>query len=325
LEKTFQLFHVDTNKYLHSHEQKYQHPIPGQFEITCFEKSNTDNDWQIVEGIYYNIGDMAPLKKIVELRHKYKYRLMMDDSYGIGLVGNTGRGTAELQGVPISEFEFITASLESTVGSVGGFCVSSIENCYHMRINAPGYTYSASLPPLLNNTGLKSLEEIDKNPRFISELAKKTKVFYDAVSSIPGMKIDHPCIGPFVHLKLSHPPKERMEEEEILQDICDEALKNGVFISRAKYSDENEYMPSPSIRLCVCRVLSDDELISASRIIQKAVQDVIHVSDTKKNGKISKNGDEDSKKPKSRQRSKSPASQGTRRSARLNPSSIEDE
>ena len=44
-------------------------------------------------------GDMADLDQIVELAQKYKCRIMVDDAHGVGIVGPTGRGTAEHFGV----------------------------------------------------------------------------------------------------------------------------------------------------------------------------------------------------------------------------------
>jgi len=47
--------HVDTNSYLHANPaMKFQHPIPGQIEITGFTpKNNKDNEWKTEEGVYF--------------------------------------------------------------------------------------------------------------------------------------------------------------------------------------------------------------------------------------------------------------------------------
>ena len=58
-------------------------------------------------GLYCNHGDFAPLPKIIELKKKYKFRLIMDDSYGIGNVGKTGRGTCEYFNVDVKFLIFI--------------------------------------------------------------------------------------------------------------------------------------------------------------------------------------------------------------------------
>ena len=49
----------------------------------------------IVEGLYQNYGDITPLDKVVELKKKYKYRLLLDDTLAVGVLGATGRGSPE--------------------------------------------------------------------------------------------------------------------------------------------------------------------------------------------------------------------------------------
>lgn len=39
----------------------------------------------VAEAIYYNTGEMCPLKKIVELARKYKLRIILDESLSIGV------------------------------------------------------------------------------------------------------------------------------------------------------------------------------------------------------------------------------------------------
>jgi dolichyl-phosphate-mannose--protein O-mannosyl transferase len=52
--KMMKFQHVDTGKYLHTHNIRYRHPIPGQTEVTCFhEFQNRENNWMVVEGIFY--------------------------------------------------------------------------------------------------------------------------------------------------------------------------------------------------------------------------------------------------------------------------------
>ncbi|KAL9656611.1 hypothetical protein ABK040_002884 [Willaertia magna] len=50
---SFRLKHVDTGKYLHTHNMKFGHPIPGQAEVTCVDASNTNTLWVAEEGVYY--------------------------------------------------------------------------------------------------------------------------------------------------------------------------------------------------------------------------------------------------------------------------------
>jgi serine palmitoyltransferase len=64
-------------------------------------KKKLNRRFIVVEGLYLNYGDQCPLKKIVELKNQYKFRLIMDDSMGFGVLGKTGRGTPEHFNIPV--------------------------------------------------------------------------------------------------------------------------------------------------------------------------------------------------------------------------------
>lgn len=56
----------------------------------------------VVEGLYEKYGDIAPVAEIAKLKEKYDFWWFLDDSYGVGVLGKTGRGTLEHCGVPVS-------------------------------------------------------------------------------------------------------------------------------------------------------------------------------------------------------------------------------
>lgn len=65
----------------------------------------------MVEGIYANYGDLAPLDKLIQLKKQYKYRLMVDESLAVGVLGKQGRGACEHFGLQSEDVEIRTASL----------------------------------------------------------------------------------------------------------------------------------------------------------------------------------------------------------------------
>ena len=65
----------------------------------------------VVEGISQNLGDIAPLDKIFELKEQFKYRLVLDESLSFGVLGGTGRGAAEHFGLEPGQVEIVAASM----------------------------------------------------------------------------------------------------------------------------------------------------------------------------------------------------------------------
>lgn len=84
---------------------------------------------------------------------RYKYRLVVDESLSLGVLGPTGRGAAEHYGLSPGQVEIVGASLGAALSSVGGFCAGDREVVDHQRLSGLGYCFSASLPPYLATGG----------------------------------------------------------------------------------------------------------------------------------------------------------------------------
>ena len=88
---------------------------------------------------------MAPLDKIVELAQKYRCRVMVDDAHGVGVVGKTGRGTAEYFGVT-GKIDLNVGMLSKGPGGLGGYCAASRKVVQYLRLYARSYFFSTALP-----------------------------------------------------------------------------------------------------------------------------------------------------------------------------------
>lgn len=67
------------------------------------KKKKVYRKFVIIEGLYNNYGDIAPLPDILKLKEEFHFHLIMDDSLGIGTLGANGRGTCEYWGVPATK------------------------------------------------------------------------------------------------------------------------------------------------------------------------------------------------------------------------------
>lgn len=55
----------------------------------------------VVESVYQNSGQIAPLDEIIKLKEKYKFRVLLDESNSFGVLGKSGRGLTEHYKVPV--------------------------------------------------------------------------------------------------------------------------------------------------------------------------------------------------------------------------------
>lgn len=117
----------------------------------------------VVDGVYSMEGDIAPLPDIVKICKKYGARLMVDDAHGIGVLGKTGRGTAEHFGLE-KEVDVIMGTYSKSLASIGGFAVADEDVIHYMKHHSRPLIFSASPPPASVASVIAALDIIDREP-----------------------------------------------------------------------------------------------------------------------------------------------------------------
>ncbi|HEY3298324.1 MAG TPA: aminotransferase class I/II-fold pyridoxal phosphate-dependent enzyme [Armatimonadota bacterium] len=100
----------------------------------------------ITDGVFSMDGDIAPLDEIAEIASRYGARVMVDDAHGLGVVGPTGRGSAEACRC-MESIDINIGTLSKTPGAVGGYCAGSQRLIQYLRYFTRTYFFSTSLPP----------------------------------------------------------------------------------------------------------------------------------------------------------------------------------
>ena len=108
-------------------------------------------------------------KQQVELKLRYKFRLMLDETWSFGVLGRTGRGLTEAQNVDASQIDMLVGSLAGPLCAGGGFCAGSVDVVEHQRITAAAYTFSAALPAMLATTASETLNMLQANPEILTQ------------------------------------------------------------------------------------------------------------------------------------------------------------
>lgn len=111
----------------------------------------------------------------IELKLRYKFRLILDETWSFGVLGRTGRGITEHQNVDAAEVDMIVGSLAGPLIAGGGFCAGSEEIVHHQRISAAAYTFSAALPAMLATTASETLSILQTSPELVSQLRENVK------------------------------------------------------------------------------------------------------------------------------------------------------
>lgn len=128
----------------------------------------------VVDGVFSMEGDIAPLPEIVTLARKYSARVMVDDAHGIGVLGKTGRGTAEHFGLE-SEVDLIMGTYSKSLASIGGFIAGSADVIHYIKHFARSLIFSASPPPASVASVSAALDIIENEPERRERLWNNTK------------------------------------------------------------------------------------------------------------------------------------------------------
>ena len=241
----------------------------------------------ITEGLFEYSGDMVDFSKVYELGKKYNFRFILDETWSYGVLGRTGRGITEHQNVDPKLIHMIVGSPAGPLCGGGGFCAGQKDIVEHQRIAAPAYTFSAALPAMHATTASATLAMLQSKPDILATSRENTKTMraqldprsdWVTVTSSP----ENPCI--IVVLKPEVINSRRLsheDQERVLQECVDEALNNGVLITRLKTmpssvgSGKQRPLPQPALKICVTTGLSKKEIEKSGTTIRHAITKVM--------------------------------------------------
>lgn len=152
--------------------KKFKHNDMADLERVLKEYETKDK-LVIIDGVFSMEGDIAHLPEILSLANKYGSKVMVDDAHGIGVLGKTGRGTAEYFGVE-DDVDIIMGTYSKSLASIGGFIAGSSDVIHYIKHSARSLIFSASPPPASVASVSAALDIIDNEPERREQLWKNT-------------------------------------------------------------------------------------------------------------------------------------------------------
>lgn len=145
------------------------------------EKQGAGGILLITEGVFGMAGDQGKLKEIAELKHKYQFRLLVDDAHGFGTLGVTGAGAGEAQGCQ-DAIDLYFSTFAKSMASIGAFMAGDKAIIDFIRYNIRSQIFAKSLPMPIVIGNLKRLDMLRTMPEL------KEKLWSNALKLQNGLK-----------------------------------------------------------------------------------------------------------------------------------------
>ncbi|HEY1433833.1 MAG TPA: aminotransferase class I/II-fold pyridoxal phosphate-dependent enzyme, partial [Thermoanaerobaculia bacterium] len=144
----------------------------------------------ITDGVFSMEGELADLPELARICEANGVVLAVDDSHATGILGKTGRGTAEEQGV-LDRIPITTGTLGKAMGSAaGGFVTGPKAVVETLRQRSRTYLFSNSLPPAVAAGALESFRMLREDPSPVAKVRDNAMYFRKAISEA-GFTIPH--------------------------------------------------------------------------------------------------------------------------------------
>ena len=131
----------------------------------------------VTDGVFSMEGDLARLPDIVELARAHDAVVVVDDSHGTGVMGESGRGVAEHYGL-LGEIDVITSTLGKALGgAAGGFVASNSEVVDVLAQRSRPQLFSNAIPPSVACGALRAVQVLRDQPELVRRLHENTSSF----------------------------------------------------------------------------------------------------------------------------------------------------
>ena len=160
---------------------RYAHSDMGELREALRSCERGQRKLIVTDGVFSMEGDLVKLPDILELARAYDAVVLVDDSHGIGVVGETGRGVVEHFGV-LGQVDILTGTLGKALGgAAGGYVASSVEVCDLLAQRSRPQLFSNALPPTVACSARAAVHVLRTRPDLVAKLRENTRWFRGAL------------------------------------------------------------------------------------------------------------------------------------------------
>jgi len=162
----------------------YKHSDLADLEQKLRAAGNARRKLIFTDGIFSMEGDIAKLPDLVTLARKYDAVLAVDDSHATGVLGKSGRGTAEHFGM-LGDVDIITSTLGKALGgAAGGFTAGARALTDYLTQRSRPQLFSNALPPTVAASALASVRYVETHPELVGTLHQNARYFREQLLAL---------------------------------------------------------------------------------------------------------------------------------------------
>ena len=172
--------------------KRYRVPHGDMAAFETMLGSDTTSRFRLMmtDGVFSMEGEEADLRELARICGRHDVLLAVDDSHATGVLGPTGRGTAEEQGV-MDKVTVTTGTLGKAMGSAaGGFTTGPKALIETLRQRSRPYLFSNSLPPAVAAGSLEAFRMLREDASPVLRLRENAAYFRKAMTDA-GFEILH--------------------------------------------------------------------------------------------------------------------------------------
>ncbi len=162
----------------------YKHSDMADLEEKLRAAANARRKLIFTDGIFSMEGDIARLPDLVALARKHDAVLAVDDSHATGVLGKSGRGTAEHYGM-LGEIDVITSTLGKALGgAAGGFTAGPLALTDYLTQRSRPQLFSNALPPTVAASALAAVRHVTAHPELVTRLHQNARYFREQLLAL---------------------------------------------------------------------------------------------------------------------------------------------
>ena len=163
--------------------KRYKHNNMQQLDY-LLEQSTASRKLIVTDGVFSMDGDLAPLPEMSAVAAQLSGWLMVDDAHGVGVLGATGAGIVEQQGLTVEQVPILMGTLGKSFGTFGAFVAGSEALIETLIQFARTYIYTTALPPAIAAASSASLQLVRREHSRREHLQQLIQRFRDGAQQL---------------------------------------------------------------------------------------------------------------------------------------------